>query len=84
MAGQFPLEVGVIGDANQYLPFQLRERTGAFKVYVNNVLHLIICVDDIRSLEINNYFHLKWIITNVPGSIIIASRQQIQKKQGRL
>ena len=77
--GQFPLEIRTAGDVSQYLPFQLRERTGAFKVSINGVQQLIICIDDIRILEINNYFHLKWIITNIPESIIIASRQQIQK-----
>lgn len=70
----FFLESIIINDVSNELPFQLKSRSSAYVVEINDSLFFFLCVDDIQSVEANNFLHLKRIYAKYQLSIVVVAK----------
>lgn len=70
----FFLTPQIIDDISTELPFQIKNKSSAYVVEINNNLFLLLCVDDIQDIESNNFLHLKRIYAKHQLPIVIVAK----------
>lgn len=56
------------------LPFQIKNKSSAYVVEINNNLFLFLCIEDIQYLEVNNFLHLKRIYAKHQLPVIVVAK----------
>lgn len=64
----------VIDDISNELPFQIKNKSSAYVVEINNSFFLFLCVDDIQYIEANNFLHLKRIYAKYQLPIVVIAK----------
>ena len=70
----FFLSLIVLNDISDELPFQIKNKSSAYVVEINNSFFLFLCVDDIQYIEANNFLHLKRIYAKYQLPIVVIAK----------
>ena len=72
-------------DISTELPFQIKNKSSAYVVEINNNFFLFLCVDDIQHVESNNFLYLKRIYAKHQLPIVIVAKyieEDIRNRDG--
>jgi hypothetical protein len=70
----FFLQPKIKNDISNELPFQIKNKSSAYVVEINNSFFFFLCVDDIQSVEANNFLHLKRIYAKYQFPIVVVAK----------